>query len=207
MKTITSRLSSNRGFTLIETLVVMAISVGLVVLMAGLFRMVGHATLALKGGNPEWAVQTLLRGQLAQGFQLPNQAWTVGTAHELTFLTWRSRVTGLDGKPVIAQYRFDPDRRVLSYREATLPAWWSDTPLPTVSELGADLGTVTPVTLMGAVESLDFNFIPTNSTNLEPAQWRSSWQQTVLPPKLIVLRFSRLRDHTLWLEVRASGAL
>lgn len=204
MKPATSRRPASGGFTLIETLVVMVISVGLVILMALLYRSVGQVALSLRGGNPEWAVQTLLRNQLAHGLKLPGQAWVTGDGRELTFMTWNSRITGLEGKPVIAQYQFDPAKRTLNYREAPLPAWWGDTPL-TLSKLAADLKGVAPITLMGAVGSMDFNFIPADATDLNPTRWQTGWQQAVAP-KLIMLRFTRTRDYTLWLDLSSVEA-
>lgn len=205
MKPATSGRTPSGGFTLIETLVVMVISVGLVILMASLYRTVAHVALILKGGNPEWAVQTLLRNQLAHGLTLADQASLAGDGRELTLLSWHSRITGLEGKPVIAQYQFDPARRALTYREAPLPAWWGNTSLPALSKLAEDLRTVAPITLMGAVGSLDFKFIAADAGDLDPTRWKANWQQTV-PPKLIVLHFTRTRDYTLWLELSSVEA-
>jgi prepilin-type N-terminal cleavage/methylation domain-containing protein len=193
------------GFTLIETLVVLVISVGLVVLMSLLFRSVGHAALALRGGNPEWAVQARLREQLANGFTLPGQAWLSGDRRELTFLTWKGRMAGLDGKPVVAQYRFDPTERALTYRELPLPAWWDGTKFPSLSQLAADLNAAAPVKLMGGVDELDLAFVPPDAVDLDARNWQPSWQQTPAP-KLVVLKFNRTRDIALWFDPRSQEA-
>ncbi len=205
MKPFSFRRSTSHGFTLIETLVVMVISVGLVVIVALLFRSVGHAAVALKGGNPEWSVQTLLREQLAHGLKPADHVWLSGDGAELSFLTWKSRSSGLDGKPVIVQYQYNPGTRALTYREASLPPWWGSTPLPSLSQLQSELKLVAPVNLMNAVDSLDFRFVPPEAVDLEPATWGTSWRQEV-PPKLIVLRFSRNRDYTVWLDLSSTTA-
>lgn len=207
MKPATLRRPASSGFTLIETLVVMTISIGLVVLMAMLFRSVGLAAIVLKGDDREWIVQTLLREQLSRGFNLPNKTWIEGSAHQLTFLTWKSRITGLEGKPVIAQYRFEPGARALNYREAVLPAWWGDRPWPALNQLAADLEAAPPVKLLGTVDALSFNFIAADASDLEEVRWQAFWQQSNLPPKLIVLRINGVRESMLWLDVRAIDVL
>ena len=201
----THRRPASGGFTLIETLVVMVISVGLVAVMAILFRTVGHAAIALKGDNAEWAVQTLLRGQLTSGFHLPGQVWIDGTGHQLTFLTWRSRINGLDGQPVVAQYRYEPAERALTYREAPLPAWWDNPNFPDLTRLSSELATAPSVKLINAIESLEFKFLASDSTELEPKALSNYWQQ-MAAPKLVLLTFSRTRDNLLWLDVRSIGA-
>lgn len=205
MKSASYRSSADDGFTLIETLVVMVISVGLVILVAALYRSVGQATLSLRGGHPEWAVQTLLRDQLANGFHIGESPWVSGTAHEITILTWKGRATGLDGKPMVAQYRFESSEGALIYREAPLPAWWNGNALPTLQQLAADVRTATPSKLVGAVESLEIGYVPADATDLDPKQWRASWQEAI-SPKLIVLRFKRIRDFTLWFDLRSLSA-
>ena len=205
MKSAARQLRAIAGFTLVETLVVMVISVGLVILIALLYRTVGQAALSLKGGHPEWVMQNQLRNQLAHGLKPVGQPWIVGEERILTFLTWYGRIDRLDGRPVVAQYRFDPADRTLTYREVPLPAWWGPAQLPALVALAADLKAVAPVKLMGTVSSLDFSFLPADVVDFESAGRLDTWQRNG-EPKLIVLRFTRSREYVMWLELSSAEA-
>jgi prepilin-type N-terminal cleavage/methylation domain-containing protein len=196
-----------RGFTLIETVVVLAISVGLVVLTSLLFRSVGQAALALGGDRDEWMLQRQLRQQLAHGFVASNLASRVliGEPDRLVFFTWRSRIFGADGKPVLAEYRFDPSRRALLYRELPLPAWWDIDRAPrSPGDLLTWLERVPEAKLVGGLESLTFAYLPASATSAEAEQLRDSWRETA-PPRLVFAKYAKgARDIELWLALRAT---
>ena len=185
----------------------MLISVGLVVMMTALFRTVGHASLALGGSTQEWRFQELLRDQLRHGFTLPGakNGSLAGETTRLVFLTWKSRVNGFDGKPVVAEYSYDPQARSLSYREAALPSWWED--VSTMSEphqLAALLEGMSAKQLVGGVEAASFAFLSPETSALDKTRGLDRWFEARLPG-LVVLSFTRSQHETrLWLEPRAT---
>jgi prepilin-type N-terminal cleavage/methylation domain-containing protein len=185
-----------RGFTLIETLVVLTISVGLVALMAALYRAVAQAAVALRGGNPEWALQITLREQLANGVGGPKRTWLGGDRGELTFLTWKGRAAGFAGPPVVAQYICDAAANEMQYREAALPPWWGD-PLPaSLGQLATDLRAQPAVKLVGNIGECDFAYHAADA----PASGQGHWGQAAAPA-LVSLRLARIRENRYWFDL------
>ena len=196
-----------QGFTLVEILVVLVISVGLVALMATLYRSVGQAAKALRTDNSGLMLQLVMREQLLNGFgfAIPGSTpassqvavpWISGSAHELYFLTWRSRSRGTLGKPVLAHYRCDPDERILAYRERELPAWWGSQKFPDVRQQIGDLQNIPfekVVTGLGDCRFDYFDSVPLKSASVEGS---ASWGRD-LPPKLVTCGLIRPRNSPL----------
>lgn len=197
-----------RGFTLVETLVVLVISVGLVAIMTSLYRSVAHAAMALGGNKQEWAFQEQLRDQLRHGFTLPGgkSGALFGEGRRLVFLTWKSRITGFDGKPVVADYRYDPQARSLSYREAPLPAWWEDnSALNESRRLSALVQEVTEKPLVSGVEAAAFSFFPSGAAISRETIGADDWSESGLPGLIVVQFMRNQHDHMLWLEPRVAN--
>ena len=192
------------GFTLIEILVVLVISVGLVITMGLLFRAVAHTTLILRGGNDEWALQSRLREQLRHVLTLPDEALFRGDRNEVTFATWKSQRDGHTGKPVIVQYRHEPRERVVYYRESEFPAWWPTS--PKFAEIRLRLEQTPETRLASGIEDLRFQFIAAEAVDFEPANLQANWQKTDLP-RILLLDFTRAaRPYSLYLETRGLAA-
>jgi len=193
------------GFTLMEILIVLAICVGLVALVTGVYRSVGRSALSLRSGGHEWSVQHQLRSQLLHVFVAPPIAGRQleGQASELTVFSWHSRGAGSNGKPVLARYHYDGTKRVLYYQEQALPAWWPTATFD-LSLLRYQTLQSAPSQLLNGVEDLSFRFLPGDATDIGEAQWRSAWRQDGAP-RLVELHFSRAgRSYTLWFETRSA---
>jgi len=187
------------GFTLVETLVVLVISVGLVVLMATLYRVVGQAALALGGNDKEWLFQDQLRRQLRQSFApISGTARPIsGTASRLLLLTWSGRYNGVAGKPVLAEYRYRPEARDLVYRELDLPAWWSDFPPRGLRLEGqlSELNGKREHKLLTAIDAFSFGYVA-------DGRIQNEWDGRVdagHPPPLVEVRFERGVQRSRWL--------
>ncbi len=196
------------GFTLIETLVVLVISVGLVILMAALFRQVGHATLALGGDQEEFGFQQLARDQLSNTLALPGDsiARLNGDAESIRFLTWKSRRLGFDGKPVVVEYRLEPKTRAIIYREADLPAWWAADRVQFDDGNLLDLLRASPESvLVRGVETLRIEYMAALPTGADFSLPQDRWN-VPLPPRLVHLTWERgARTQNLWLDVKATN--
>ena len=203
VKTLPKRRSAG-GFTLIEILVVLVISVGLVITMGLLFRAVAQTTLILRGGNDEWALQSRLREQLRHILTLPGEAPLSGAPREVTFTTWKSQRDGHSGKPVIAQYRYAAGERIVYYREVELPAWW---PVPPkFSELRSRLEQTPQTRVAAGIDELRFQFVGAEALDLQTSNLQASWQK-LEPPQILLLEFTRAaRPYSLYLATRALAA-
>lgn len=198
--------SPARGFTLIETLVVMAISVALVIMMTGLFRVVGNAFIAIGGDDEEWRLQTLLRDQLRNGHVTQTRPeFLAGDRDEITLATWKGRRFGFDGQPVIARYRFNAQNRSIDYQEAALPDWWSAQTRPQDLRQLSYLLDQEPGTahLVRGVDSVEFAYYPQRSDAAPVPSVANRWTDPAAPAA-IVIHFSRAQqDNEYWLEPRA----
>jgi prepilin-type N-terminal cleavage/methylation domain-containing protein len=179
------------GFTLIETLVVLVISVGLVTLMTTLYRSVGMAAIALAGNDKEWLFQDQLRRQLRHGFAPQGKISQPisGKAGQLLLLTWSGRQNGLAGKPVLAEYRYRPAARELAYRELDLPAWWSDMSAGALQldRLATELNGMREQSLLTGIDGFSFSYH--SNGRVAPA-----WNDPVDaggPTPLVEVRFDR----------------
>ena len=179
------------GFTLIETLVVLVISVGLVVLMTTLYRSVGMAAIALGGNDKEWLFQDQLRRQLRHGFAPPGKTSQPisGKAGQLLLLTWSGRQNGLAGRPVLAEYRYRPDARELAYRELDLPAWWPDMSAGALQldRLATELNGMREHRLLTGVDGFSFSY---HSNGRVASVWNDP-VDTGGPTPLVEVRFDR----------------
>ncbi len=188
------------GFTLIEILVVLVISVGLVITMALLFRTTAQTALLLRSGNDEWTLQTRLREQLRHLLIIPGEPPLLGERNELIFLSWLSRKDGFTGKPVIAQYRYIADDRKVYYRESEMPEWWSKP--PKTSTIRTSLATAAETRMSSGIDDLDFFYIAAGASDLGVASQVNHWQETDAP-RFAVLTFSRAgRLYNLYFEIR-----
>lgn len=194
------------GFTLIETLVVLVISVGLVILMTALYRSVGLAAIALGGNDKEWLFQDQLRRQLRHGFAPPGKTARPisGKATQLLLLTWSGRQNGLAGRPVLAEYHYRPTTRDLVYRELDLPAWWSDFPANghRLDRLASELNGVREHKLLTGIDGFGFRY---HANGRAAIHWDDS-VDVGEPAPLVEVQFERGVQHVkLLFRLRLTG--
>lgn len=199
-----------RGFTLVETLVVMTICAGLVALVAVLYKAVATSAQALRGGQQEWLAQRQLRGQLQRLFVVPKAPLkaVTGEARELYLCSWQSRAQGLDGMPAMAYLRYDESAKTLYYHELPLPAWWSAQAATwSAARLQEAVRAAQGIKLMTAVEDLRFLYFAdgTADPQLEEA-WMPEWRADKAP-RLIRINFTKAgRSYSLWFATLAIEA-
>lgn len=198
-----------RGFTLIETVVVAAICVGLVALMTVLYQAVGTSAQALRAGQQEWLVQRQLRGQLRHLFVVRDAPVkpVSGAANELVFCSWRSRAQALNGMPVLVYFRYDERERALYYHELPLPAWWSAQAASwNADRLRAEALATRAVKVMAAVDDVRFLFLPEGAADPGPDGWAREWRGDKAP-RLVQMNFTKAgRTYSIWFETLAVDA-
>ena len=199
-----------RGFTLIETLVVMALCAGLVALIAVLYRSVGTSAQALRGGQQEWLVQREVRAQLQNLFVAPKSPLKAlsGASKELYFCSWQSRAQALNGMPAMVYFRYDEAERALYYHELPLPAWWSAQAAAWNAARMQDAVRNSPgIKLMTAVDGLQFRFLAECAADPHLAQrWAAEWREDKAP-RLIQMNFTKAgRSYSIWFATVAIEA-
>lgn len=200
--------SHKRGFTLIETLVVLAVSVLLVTLMTGLYRTIGKAYLALGDDSSEWQLQTLLRDQLRNGHVTARRRqFILGDNNELLIATWLGRINGRDGPPVLAHYRFDSARRGITYQETDLPAWWEiDGDPENLSLLRQRYAAGDDSRLLvNGVETLEISYIPPRKGVERHIEIRTQWAENSSPTAVRFTYDRAGKTTAFWLEAKAYG--
>lgn len=201
----TNPLARHRGFTLIEIMVVLVISAGLVALMAGLYRTVAQSALALRSGKQEWLLQRQLRDQSQHLFSTAKTPLhpIVGRPSELYLTTWQSRAAGVDGKPVIAYFHYNENDRTLYYHEQPLPPWWAEAAsMYNPDRMQAELRDTPPRKLVTGIAELDMLYLPGDAPDTLPERWQHQWSQEK-PPALIQLRFTKAgKNYSIWFETR-----
>lgn len=199
--------STNRqragGFTLVEILVVVTISVGLVVLMAALYRSAGKTLHSLRGINKEWNLQHQLRQQLDRLLVQPELGLVglQGRQDTLFLTTWYSRSAAMAGKPVLAVYRYNPIKRSIDYDEWPLPPWWDGqalrgTLVPDLSQLASRLAPVNTeqesVVLASGISAFRFRYYSPELSNPDVRTWPENWQPTQATlPSLVAIEIER----------------
>ncbi len=113
------------GFTLLELLVVVLISVALIVFLSSLYRTVGRTVVMLDNIEDEWRTEQFMRRQylLAHRASVDFDLFE-GTRDSLSFVSYKSARHGEHGPPMLVRYRFAPEEARLVYQERSLPAWW-----------------------------------------------------------------------------------
>jgi prepilin-type N-terminal cleavage/methylation domain-containing protein len=202
----------NNGFTLIETLIAVAIGSFVIAVAVSLQRTVVRAGESLSSGETDWTAEQFVRRQfwesdetLAQKFSLKD-----GDTDHFSFVTHRSARFGMNGAPVLATYYYDQRDRVLRYRETTLPNFWSAAPdshrlsydyLETRSD---DDGTWAGVLFTG-IDHVDFRF-----WNGSTREWQSDLRDLSKSLSVVQIRLEGSRgsrELTLALGGSSSSSL
>ena len=119
--------SKARGFTLLELLVVVAVSAALIALLGLVYRQVQRTGQGLGAAESDWQVQVFLRRQIAaRDERFDPLALNEGDTTSLRLVSRYSAAHAMAGPPVLAHYLFLPNQERLVYRETPLPPWWTD---------------------------------------------------------------------------------
>lgn len=179
-----------RGFTLVEVLVVVSVSAGLILALTLLYRTTGRAATALQTNQADWNAEQFVRAQArAIAPQKPALELFAGRRDELMFVTFRSAAAGHDGPPVFVRYRYDPEKSRLTYQERRVPPWWHGTEpyVPSLLVREFDDGKPEPVGLFQGIEDFAFSYRGPG----RDAQWQERWDDRGRLPSLVRLQFRR----------------
>jgi prepilin-type N-terminal cleavage/methylation domain-containing protein len=192
--------SKARGFTLLELLVVVAVSAALIALLGLVYRQVQRTGQGLGAAESDWQVQVFLRRQIAaRDERFDPLALNEGDTTSLRLVSRYSAAHAMAGPPVLAHYLFLPNQERLVYRETPLPPWWTDGQ-SAVAFRSATLADATLTSneqvLLAGVTALRFAYGDGSDTG-----WRDSWLLFAdsEPPPLVRLRFDRLGSPVEWM--------
>ena len=203
--------SPARGFTLIEILVVLTLSLGMVLTVTQLYRATGRTLQSLRGIDREWQLQHSLRSQARALYLVTDtpQLRLYGDDRQLILPTWQSRRTGRDGPPVLARYRYDSSQRSLYYQEIPLPPPWADDPSQLDSQsLGQSLDQRHDTLLLNGMEEARFEYLANAEDFSSGRTWMNNWgsEQAQSAPLRARLSFERGgRRYEFWLPLNAQG--
>ncbi len=181
--------SSNKGFTLLELLVVVTISAALILLLSRLYWMVGKASGSLNNVQNDWLLDQFMRNQIyALDQKYIGQGAFHGEPQRLRFVTRHSASNGAAGVLTLSEYNYDEFQEELRYRERVLPPWWND------QLNGSDA--IQQVFNSGKVRNWWSDVALTRVTELRFSysagklnEWVNRWQETTQVPALIKLEY------------------
>ncbi len=187
-----------QGFTLLELIVVVVISAGLVAMLGLLFRQLIFTGEGLRSVDSDWGVQLFLRRQLLlRDERFAALQLFTGSPDELQFVSRYSARYASSGPPVVSRIQFDPNDGVLRYTETRMPPWWSDD-LDAFSIRALldsqDQGSLFQLDLMSRLQHFELGYF-----DREANSWVDRWSAETGFPLLIRLRLQRLGTTMEWL--------
>ncbi len=189
--------SEEGGFSLLELLVVVAISAAMVVFLGLLYRNVLFTGSALQAVESDWLVERFLRRQLAfRDGRFDDLGVFYGSSVELGFVSRYSARYLASGPPVYVRYRYDPNDRSVVYQELELPPWWVDD-RSAISRLSLDTEIDSRGwgrTIMQEVAGFDVSYLDISS-----GLWLNSWLDETQVPEIVRLEYRRLVDPVQWM--------
>jgi len=114
------------GFTLLEMVIVIALSAIVIIYLAQLQKMTGRVSIALKTVENDWNAQQFIRKQIWHIKSLPfnEQLKFTGEADQFQFITRYSAQHGNHGPYILANYQYHSGKQRLQYQEAELSNYW-----------------------------------------------------------------------------------
>lgn len=185
-----SKLGKQKGFSLVEMMVVMLISSGLVILLVKVFHSVDTASKILTESNYEKTFELFIRKQFLLSY---NNAESVslfkGNSNELMFVSANSIAMSDLGGPILAHYQYSLDDAELTYSEYRLPPWWDETSKRNITQSSIDQfeKLINKEVVIKGVDNLVFSYPEDNiMTRIE---WRNEWQHRNNIPVVIKITF------------------
>lgn len=190
------------GFTLIEVLVTLVISTGIVLLVTRVWQSVNQGGIVLRSHGVDWNAERFIRKQMLMAHTEPAATRLFeGRADELMFVTRVSAANGGEGPPVIAYYRYDPSSRSLTYQERIAPPLWTsllDEDLrPARFRTGFAEQRSSAVTLFAGLDEARFGYHSISAFD----RWGETWQDRPIAPRLLRIELVRAgQDKSIVME-------
>ena len=187
-----------QGFTLLELIVVVAISAGLIAMLGLLYRQMIFTGEGLKSVDSDWNVQQFLRRQLLlRDDRFAALGLFTGIPDELRFVSRYSARFGSAGPPVVARLQFDPNDGALRYSEVNMPPWWNEDldafSIRSLLEV-QDQDHLFQLDLMSRLQRFEISYF-----DREANAWVDRWTAESGFPLLIRLRLQRQGTPMEWL--------
>lgn len=187
------------GFSLVEMIVVITISTGLVFLLVKLYQSVAHAGQIVGSRQSDWGAERFMRKQMLVSLVRANsRGYFTGETDRLMFATRKSAAGSMEGWPVLAYYAFEPNARALTYRESPLLPDGQEATAPSPARQWQDfrLQTTPPAVILHGVENLRFGYHGPLSTQ----KWQGAWNDPE-PPTLVRVEYTKAgQEHVVLLE-------
>jgi prepilin-type N-terminal cleavage/methylation domain-containing protein len=186
-----NRRSRSRGFTLLEMLVVVLLSLVLIGLLTTLYQMVGRTLITLQSHESSWIAEQFLRRQyLAVHPATVDEDLFAGGPTSMSFVSRKSARYGEHGPPVWVRYRYVPAEGRLEYREHDLLPWWeTEGANPFPERPSWDKRVWWEDTIFAGVQSAEFSYFSPDAQQVQ-WQWLTQWHRTAAIPQLVRIQFS-----------------
>ena len=187
-----------RGFTLLELIVVVVISAGLVAMLGLLYRQLIFTGESLRSVDSDWNVQQFLRRQLfLRDDRFTSLGLFIGTPDELRFVSRYSARFASSGPPVVSRYQYDPNTGILRYTEVVMPPWWNedldDFSIRSLLD-SQNQEAIYQSDLMSRLQGLEIAYF-----DAETNSWLDRWGGKEDFPLMLRLRVERMGTVTEWL--------
>jgi len=167
------------GFTLLEMVVVIALSAIIIIYLAQLQRMTGRISVALKTIDNDWNAQQFIRKQLWHSQQIPlnTEPPFIGDEIKFEFITRYSAKQGNYGPYVQASYQYNEQQQQIEYQEKQLTNYWHK-PASTTQYQTQKL------TAIKQVDNLKIKYQD------KEQNWITQWNKPP-PPKLVQITYTK----------------
>jgi len=192
----------HKGFSLVEMMVVMVISSGLVILLVKVFHTVDAASRILTESNYEKTLELFIRKQYLLSYSnTESLALFKANSNELMFVSSNSISQADLGGPVLAHYQYHPDDSLLSYSEYRLPPWWDENTKRKISSANIDqfIKLINKEPVIKDIDELSFSYPEQNM--MAQIKWQNEWQhRNELPAVIKVTYRGRSHSETILIE-------
>lgn len=181
---------NQRGFTLLEILLSVALASALIIMASNIYdtvRKVGQRALST---NKEWGTQYFLRLQFeAIDAGLNNYFSAVDARNDrLSFISRNSAQFGHNGQPVLVTYRYNSGLKIIQYHEVTIPPWWDDSQQQYTAQIdswrqyGGKFSM--ELTAFSGIDSAEFEYWEDGKK-----RWSNQWNDKKMMPPLARLTY------------------
>lgn len=176
------------GFSLLELLVVIAVSAVLIVLLNQIYRVVARSTTGVGSVAQAWSSEQFMRRQyLLQHAATTHFNLFEGRAGTLRFVSNKSARHGEHGAPVIVRYHFDVERNRLVVYERDLPPWWDDAAALRIARAANDEQGWWQDTVLIGVAAARFSY---RTTGVAQEEWQTQWDTPGTAAPLVRIELS-----------------
>lgn len=191
---MTPKYRFRNGFTLVELMVALLISTGIVIALTRIYQTVAGAAVIVRSQSSDWSFEQFLRKQGLHALPfLGKDKPFVGEIDQCMFLTRYGAASASDGPPTVVHYRYDRYQRAVLYQEIRARPWWDEEMKPETGKDWLQRMQGAPEKPRVALRGLDeAEFFYYQNDPRQP--WINRWPTDAPQPSLVKLRYRRVGE-------------